>query len=125
MVKDLALLGIKGKMLLAIPGILAIAASSFLILDEDTCTSGECRLKYEAPGCLERDVYSDLVKEAIYWKDTGDQSRLKSFFMGGLCRSFPEGTVIYILESGDLLANVRFVDLPDEPNRWMSHKFFE
>ena len=113
------------KFLLGLPGIFLIAGLSFFVFDEETCTSGECRLKYDAPGCLERDVYSDLVAEIIYLKDTGDQSRIKSFFMGGLCKQFPEGTVVYILESGNLLANVRFVNLPDEPNRWMSQEYFE
>ena len=84
------------------------------------CSSGRCRLGYAASGCLTKQAYSQLTEELAYVNETRDTTRIMRLYIEGLCKSFPEGTVVFVLDPGVFTAKVRYTNLPDEPDRWMS-----
>ncbi len=88
--------------------------------EEWNCSSGVCRFDYDATGCLTEEAYEELSEELDYVNRTRDTSRIGVLYLEGLCKRFPEGTIVYVLESGMFTVKVRFMNLPDEPDRWMS-----
>ena len=88
--------------------------------EEWNCSSGECRFDYDATGCVTREAYEELVDEFVYLNRTGDTSRIGVLYLEGLCKRFHKGTIVYVLEGGIFTVKMRFMDLPDEPDRWMS-----
>ena len=101
------------------------AAGSYMVLsncgEPSWCSSGRCQLDEAATGCLTIEAYDQLFEEFMYVNDPRDTSRLSRFYIGGLCKRFPEGTVVYVMENRGLFAvKVRYTDSPGEPDRWMS-----
>ena len=58
-----------------------------------------------------------------YALKTSDTTRVMSLYLSGLCKQIPQGTLVYILEGGIFTVKVRYINLPDEPDRWMSAEF--
>ena len=88
--------------------------------EEWNCSSGHCRFVQDSTGCVTEQAYDQLTDEFDYINRTGDTSRIGSLYLGGRCKRFPEGTVVFVLEPGIFKVKVRFENLPDEPDRWMS-----
>ena len=87
---------------------------------EWNCSSGRCRFEHNATGCTTREAYERLKDEFSYANETGDTTRISYLYSGGLCKRFPQGTIVHILEGGIFTVKVRFVHLSSEPDRWMS-----
>ena len=87
---------------------------------EWNCSSGKCRFKHNATGCTTKEAYERLKDELSYVNETGDTTRIGYLYSGGLCKRFPEGTIIRILEGGIFTVKVRFMHLPSEPDKWMN-----
>ena len=87
----------------------------------DWCDSGRCRLADPASGCLTKQAYDQLTEEFAYINETGDTTRTPRLYIGGLCKRYPAGTIVYVLEhSGLFTVKVRYTNLPEEADRWMS-----
>ena len=101
-------------------GIICLLLSIASCVEEWNCSSGKCRFEYNATGCTTKNAYERLVDEFSYINKTKDTTRIGYLYSGGLCKRFPEGTAVFILEEGSFTVKVRFVHLPNEPDRWMS-----
>ena len=80
-------------------------------------------LAYAASGCLTKELYEKLTEELIYVNKTKDTARTARFYLGGLCKRFPMGTRVYVLDRSGIFsvaAKVRYLDRSSEPDRWMS-----
>ena len=101
-----------------------IFAASIVMLSgcgkEWNCSSGECHLHYDASGCKTKDAYEQLQEEFVYINKTRDTRGADKLFQGGLCKRFPKGTRVYVMEEGMFTVRVRYTHLPNESDRWMS-----
>ena len=88
--------------------------------EEWNCSSGECRFEYDATGCVTEKAHEEFTDHLDYINKTGDTSRIGYLYLGELCKRFPKGTIVYVVENGTFTVKVRFMDLPEEPDRWMS-----
>ena len=88
----------------------------------DACTRGNCAFRHEATACVSEDLYERFTKELVYIHETGDTRKVGRFYRDGLCRRFPAGTLVTVLEPGLFRVKVRFRSL-DAPDAWISAEF--
>ena len=105
-----------------------IFASLFLTIgigctEDWNCTRGACVFHHDGSACVTRDAYDRLSDEFVYVQETGNTARIEQFYSHGSCKRFPKGTKVHVLDGGVFTVKVRFLDLPTEPDRWMSSEF--
>ena len=93
---------------------------------DEMCNTGTCRFEGNLTACVSREAYARLSDEFAYINRTGDTSRIRILYATGLCKRFPTGTRVHVLESSGLFrVKIRFLDRPGQPDMWINPEFLE